>query len=204
MEVHLPEILEALRHGQNYVRLKDGSRGILPQQWLARFASMAELGEAEGEAIRFRSSQALLLDALLAAQEQVTVDAPFAKLREKLRSFNGVGPANEPTGFSGELRAYQKTGLGWLQFLQDFRLGGCLADDMGLGKTVQVLAMLQQRRLRPVDDNGRRRLRWSWCPAAWCSTGSRRPSGFTPELRVLDYTGLQRAPWPPTSINTTW
>src|SRR5208283_2288205 len=118
MEVHLPEILEALRHGQNYVRLKDGSRGLLPQEWLKRFASMVELGEAEGEGIRFRSSQALLLDALLAAQEQVTVDAPFARLRENLRSFNGVAAVNEPAGFSGELRPYQKTGLGWLHFLR--------------------------------------------------------------------------------------
>ncbi len=77
MTAELPEILEALRRGQNYVRLSDGSRGLLPQEWLAKFASMIELGKAEDGAIRFRSSQALLLDALLAAQEQVTVDAPL-------------------------------------------------------------------------------------------------------------------------------
>ena len=194
MEVHLPEILEALRHGQNYVRLKDGSRGLLPQDWLKRFASMAELGEAEGEAIRFRSSQALLLDALLAAQEQVTVDAPFARLREKLRSFNGVGPVDEPAGFSGELRPYQKTGLGWLHFLQDFRLGGCLADDMGLGKTVQVLAMLQERRARPADGKGRRAPSLAVVPKSLVFNWIEEAKRFTPELRVLDYTGLQRGP----------
>jgi SNF2 family DNA or RNA helicase len=44
-----------------------------------------------------------------------------------------------------------------LHFLRDFRLGGCLADDMGLGKTVQVLALLQSRRMRPKDgDAGRK------------------------------------------------
>ena len=192
MQVHLPEILDALRHGQNYVRLKDGSRGILPQQWLARFATMAELGEAEGEAIRFRSSQALLLDALLAAQEQVSVDAPFAMLREKLRSFDGIGSVDEPPGFSGELRAYQKTGLGWLNFLRDFRLGGCLADDMGLGKTVQVLAMLEQRRLRPVDGNGRRAPALAIVPRSLVFNWIEEAKRFTPELRVLDYTGLPR------------
>jgi len=193
MEVHLPEILAALRHGQNYVRLKDGTRGILPQQWLARLASMVELGEAEGDAIRFRSSQALLLDALLAAQEQVTVDAPFMQLREKLRSFNGIGAIGEPQGFTGELRAYQKIGLGWLQFLQDFRLGGCLADDMGLGKTVQVLALLQQRRLRPVDNGGRRAPSLVVVPRSLVFNWVEEAKRFTPELRVLDYTGLQRA-----------
>ncbi|MGA2253341.1 MAG: SNF2-related protein [Thermoguttaceae bacterium] len=192
MEVHLPEILEALRHGQNYVRLKDGSRGLLPQQWLARFATMAELGEAEGESIRFRSSQAMLLDALLAAQEQVTIDAPFAQLREKLRSFNGVGPVGEPQGFIGELRPYQKTGLGWLRFLQDFRLGGCLADDMGLGKTIQVLAMLQQRRSRAADANGRRAPSLAVVPRSLVFNWIEEAKRFTPELQVLDYTGLQR------------
>jgi superfamily II DNA or RNA helicase len=193
LEAQLPEILEALRRGQNYVRLSDGSRGLLPQDWLARFASMAELGEAADGVVRFRSSQALLLDALLAAQEQVTVDAPFARLRENLRSFNGIGPASEPRGFCGQLRHYQKAGLGWLGFLQEFRLGGCLADDMGLGKTVQVLAMLQDRRCRQPDTNLRspslavvpRSLVFNWIEEA---------KRFTPDLRVLDYTGIQRRP----------
>ncbi|MEI8376491.1 MAG: SNF2-related protein [Planctomycetota bacterium] len=192
MEVHLPAILEALRLGQNYVRLKDGSRGMLPQQWLSRFATMAELGDAEGDAIRFRSSQAMLLDALLMAQEQVTVDAPFAKLRERLRSFSGIGPIDEPTGFIGELRSYQKTGLGWLRFLQDFRLGGCLADDMGLGKTIQVLAMLQERRARPADANGRRAPSLAVVPKSLVFNWIEEAKRFTPDLKVLDYTGLQR------------
>ena len=193
LKAELPEILEALRRGQNYVRLSDGSRGLLPQEWLARFASMVELGKAEDGAIRFRSSQALLLDALLAAQEQVTVDAPFARLRENLRSFNGIGPIDEPRGFCGQLRHYQKVGLGWLGFLEEFRLGGCLADDMGLGKTVQVLAMLQERRnrsakgkdLRPSLAIVPRSLVFNWIEEA---------KRFTPNLRVLDYTGIQRGP----------
>ncbi len=192
MEVHLPEILEALRQGQHYVKLKDGSRGILPQDWVDRFASMAELGKAEGEAIRFRSSQALLLDALLAAQDQVTIDAPFSRLRENLRSFNGVGPAAEPAGFSGELRQYQKVGLGWLHFLEEFRLGGCLADDMGLGKTVQVLAMLQERRQRPAKQGQQRPPSLAVVPRSLVFNWIEEARRFTPKLRVLDYTGLQR------------
>ncbi len=194
LEAQLPEILEALRHGQNYVRLSDGSRGLLPQEWLARFASMADLGEAADGVVRFRSSQALLLDALLAAQEQVTVDAPFARLRENLRSFNGIGPASEPRGFCGQLRHYQKAGLGWLGFLQEFRLGGCLADDMGLGKTVQVLAMLQVRRNRPADADGSRSPSLAVVPRSLVFNWVEEAKRFTPDLRVLDYTGIQRGP----------
>ena len=57
-------------------------------------------------------------------------------------------PLDAPAGFHGELRPYQREGLGWLDYLQQFGFGGILADDMGLGKTIQVLALLQRRRAR--------------------------------------------------------
>ena len=49
---------------------------------------------------------------------------------------------NEPPGFNGTLRPYQRVGLSWLATLDRYGLGGCLADDMGLGKTIQVIALL--------------------------------------------------------------
>jgi SNF2 family DNA or RNA helicase len=115
-------------------------------------------------------------------------------LRENLRSFNGIGPIDEPQGFCGQLRDYQKSGLGWLGFLQEFRLGGCLADDMGLGKTIQVLAMLQQRRARPIDADGRRAPSLAVVPRSLVFNWIEEAKRFTPELRVLDYTGIQRRP----------
>ena len=48
---------------------------------------------------------------------------------------SGCSEEHEPAGFVGELRPYQRRGLGWLRFLERLGLGGCLADDMGLGKT---------------------------------------------------------------------
>ncbi len=52
---------------------------------------------------------------------------------------------HEPPGFAGELRHYQRRGLGWMRFLARLGLGGCLADDMGLGKTATALAHLLDR-----------------------------------------------------------
>ena len=83
-----------------------------------------------------------MLDALLAAQPEIRVDAAFEKVRQNLRQFEGVVPLDSPPGFHGELRPYQREGLGWLDYLQRFGFGGILADDMGLGKTIQVLALL--------------------------------------------------------------
>ena len=188
----LPELLEALRRGESVVRLGDGAYGILPEEWLRKIGVMAGMGAAEGGHIRFRRSQAGLLDALLAAQPEATFDASFAHIREELHQFHGVEAAAQPAGFVGQLRDYQREGLGWIEFLRRFGFGGCLADDMGVGKTAQVLAMLETR--RAAKDAGQdigpslvvvpRSLVFNWKEEA---------ARFTPRLRVLDYTGLARA-----------
>ena len=138
--------------------LGDGTFGLLPEEWLERFAPLAGLGAKEEDHLRFRRNQAGLLDALLAAQPEVHVDETFERVRERMRSFHGVEAAAQPEGFVGQLRDYQREGLGWMEFLREFGFGGCLADDMGVGKTAQVLAMLEARRARR-----QRARRWWWC-----------------------------------------
>jgi len=188
----LPELLAAVRRGQRSVRLDDGSRGLLPTEWLERYGSLARLAEGRSEdGVRFRANQAFLLDALLQATPEVDVDAGFERARERLSSFEKVEPAGEPRGFRGELRGYQREGLGWLRFLRELGFGGCLADDMGLGKTIQVLALLQSLRLGPPPAGGHRpslvvaprSLIYNWLDEA---------ARFTPRLRMLDYTGTGR------------
>jgi len=148
----LPALLAAVKKGQSYVELDDGTRGMLPQKWLDKFAPLAEMATIEGESLRFQTSQALLLDALLAAQPGADADETFARIRQKIQSFDGVDPAQEPVTFQGTLREYQRIGLGWLLFLQEIGCGGCLADDMGLGKTIQVLALLERLRCARLEN----------------------------------------------------
>lgn len=45
-----------------------------------------------------------------------------------------------------ELRPYQLSGVSWMYFLDQLKLGACLADDMGLGKTIQVISLLLVRK----------------------------------------------------------
>ena len=135
------------------VILDDGSYGLLPEEWLRRFGNVATMGEADGDHIRFRPSQAGVLDALLAAQPAVDCDETFRLVRKELAQFASIGPAEQPAGFNGCLRGYQREGLGWMHFLRQFSFGGCLADDMGVGKTAQVLALLESRReMRASED----------------------------------------------------
>ncbi len=145
-QVGLPELIAALRRGDGLVQLGDGTMGMLPEDWLEKFAPLAGLGEMESDHLRFQQNQVGLLDALLAAQPEAQVDELFSRVRERVRGFAGVRTAPQPEGFRGELREYQREGLGWMEFLREFGFGGCLADDMGVGKTAQVLATLETRR----------------------------------------------------------
>ncbi|MCA8992256.1 MAG: SNF2 helicase associated domain-containing protein, partial [Planctomycetaceae bacterium] len=187
-KINLPELLAALNRGDQTIRLDDGSLGILPEEWLKQYGILAGLGVSEGGGIRFSTSQLGLIDALLATQEFVEVDDRYVEIRERLASFDGVAESKEPEGFQGALRSYQRAGLGWLKFLQEFSFGGCLADDMGLGKTIQMLALLQERK-RTVDIH---RPSIIVVPKSLMFNWVNELKRFTPELTYMEYTGPER------------
>jgi superfamily II DNA or RNA helicase len=186
--VTLPTLLAAMRRGETTVSLGDGTYGLLPEDWLAKYAALASVAKPEDDVLRFTKSQVGLLDALLATHPQSTFDDTFRRTRDELRAFEGVQPAEPPPGFVGELRPYQKDTLGWFDFLRRFNFGGCLADDMGLGKTVQVLALLESRRelterAGPSLVVVPRSLVFNWVQEA---------ARFAPQLRVFDHSGVDR------------
>jgi hypothetical protein len=184
--VALPKLLEALQRGEQVVRLDDGSIGILPSEWLAKYAPLAGMGESQGDVLKFGKTQIGFLDALLATIPEARCDETFDRVRQELRAFEKIESADAPEGFGGTLRPYQRDGLGWMKFLQRFSFGGCLADDMGLGKTVQVLALLEERRREkagPALVVVPRSLVFNWKSEA---------ERFTPQMRVLDHTGITR------------
>jgi hypothetical protein len=187
----LPQLLAALRRGESMIALGDGSYGLLPEEWLQRFGHVAAMGDVEGDHIRFEPSQAGLLDALLATQPTVDCDETFRRVRQKLSQFHSVSAADQPAGFVGRLREYQREGLGWMHFLRQFSFGGCLADDMGVGKTAQVLALLETRReLRVKGEIDVPSL--VVVPKSLIFNWKQEIDRFTPQIRVLDYTGVGR------------
>ena len=190
-KARLPELLAALRRGSNMVQLDDGSYGMLPEQWLRRIGPLAGMGSFENGHIHFTRAQAGLLDALLATQPGAQWDETFARVRGELNQLGEVETAAQPAGFTGRLRDYQCEGLGWMLFLQRFSFGGCLADDMGVGKTAQVLALLEMRReLRCTGHSIPPSL--IVVPKSLVFNWKEEARHFTPQLRVLDHTGLAR------------
>ena len=185
--VPLPDILKAVRRGQQTVRLDDGTVGMLPEDWLRRFGLLSAMGDSRADAVRFKSAQAGLLDLLLEGEPAVDVDEAFGRARARLSEFRGVAAAEPTDAFEGELRPYQKEGLGWILFLREFGFGGCLADDMGLGKTVQVLAALDR-----VRENGEHGPVLLVVPRSLLFNWRRESERFTPRLTLIDHTGTAR------------
>ena len=185
----LPELLAAAEAKRSLLRLSDGSFGIVPSSWTEALTPVIELGKVQGEAVRFRNAQALLIDALLRTNPR-TADVRFEDLRTRLAA-TAPEPRQEPPTLQATLRPYQRAGLGWLEFLRTAGLGGVLADDMGLGKTVQTLALLESLRVPNVG-------RASACPSLvvaprsllfnWAAEARK----FAPQLKVLEHHGSDR------------
>ncbi|MGH8981973.1 MAG: DEAD/DEAH box helicase, partial [Acidimicrobiales bacterium] len=99
-----------------------------------------------------------------------------------------------PEGFCGELRAYQRRGVGWIELLESAGLGACLADDMGLGKTATVLGVLQAER---AADTGRAAPPLGptlvVCPTSIVGNWVAEVRRFTPGLTVVVHHGATRA-----------
>src|SRR5262249_50052413 len=149
------------------------------------YAFLAESGTAEGNHIRFRQTQVGFLDVLLAEQPEARFDEQFERARQRLRQFQGIAPADPPVAFRGELRSYQRDGLGWMHFPREFGFGGCLAADISLGKTVQVLALLEARREQRAASKKTRRLPPSLVvvPRSLIFNWKQEAARFTPKLR---------------------
>ncbi len=181
------EILAALESKSSSIRLKDGSIGFLPEEWLARYATLKSLGDSsEPGSLRFEKSQGLLLNAALGDEDDVRGDKGFDAFRKRIMKYDLTKTTKSPVGFKGKLRNYQKEGLTWLTFLKDFESGGVLADDMGLGKTIQVLAFLMSRKKEsklPSLVVAPKSLVFNWIDEA---------KKFAPTLKVVRYTGEGR------------
>ena len=83
-----------------------------------------------------------LAEAVEEAQIEVTNGEWLHALKAKMTNPSKIADLRLGGSFRGDLRAYQATGVSWLNFMAKSRFGALLADDMGLGKTVQILALL--------------------------------------------------------------
>jgi SNF2 family DNA or RNA helicase len=184
-EIPFKELRKLIMRKKVEFKLPNGEIAIIPEAWLTKYSDLFALSETDGE----NEKPVLRKHHLNLVKELEEGNLAKVHLSEKLRSlnsFSGIKNYPLPSGFKGELRPYQKAGYNWLRFLNEYKLGGCLADDMGLGKTVQTLTMLQAEK---DAGSGASLL---IMPTSLIYNWEMESGKFTPELRILNYTGTLR------------
>ena len=186
----LAGLFEAVIAGKKYVKLSDGTTGAIPGEWIEKLAIVFALCEAVPRTDTLRLSQTKL--AAIEVLESIADCSSWEGTRKAglkhLEDYASPAKRDVPQTFKGTLRSYQQAGYEWFYFLQEFRLGGCLADDMGLGKTVQALALLLSERARGEA------LKTSLLivPTTLLFNWQREARTFAPSLLLMLYHGRDR------------
>src|SRR5690349_4511548 len=184
-EIPFKELRKLILRRKVEFKLPNGEIAIIPEAWLSKYADLFALSETEGD----NEKPVLRKHHLNLVKELEEGNLAKVHLSEKLRSlssFSGIKNYPIPSGFKGELRPYQKAGYNWLRFLNEYRLGGCLADDMGLGKTVQTLTLLLAEKEAGAGTT------LLVMPTSLIYNWEMEASKFTPGLKILNYTGTLR------------
>ncbi|OKS86915.1 DEAD/DEAH box helicase [Mucilaginibacter polytrichastri] len=150
----LKHVQKAVKNKSRYVQLDDGTTGIIPAEWLEKFADYFNSGEiTEGDTIRIAKVNFAAIEQFYDAQMlDDGVKDELNIYRKKLAGFDAITEVKVPAELNATLRHYQQAGLNWLNFLDEFNFGGCLADDMGLGKSIQIIAFILSQRDKVVHN----------------------------------------------------
>jgi len=183
----LKQVHRALRNKSKFIQLDDGSHGILPDEWIDKITRYFQAGDIDEELLKipkinFTEISDLFEKEVLSEDVQneiTTYQEQFSKINRSEVSI--------PTELQAELRDYQREGLSWLNFLDDFNFGGCLADDMGLGKTLQIIAfVLSQREKHGHTTN------LVVVPTSLLFNWQEEIEKFAPSLKVFTHYGAER------------
>ncbi len=188
IEVAISEIRKAVKKREKYVKLTDGSIGEIPDEWLERYKHLFDLASVTEDGLRLDASQITLLGQIIDDVDSAQLDEALNRRLAKLSDFSKIEPVDLPTGFRGEMRAYQKAGYDWLHFLHEYEFGGCLADDMGIGKTIQTLVFLLSLR----ESGHAKSANLIVMPRSLLTNWGREAEKFTPGMKTLVYADLDR------------
>lgn len=164
--------------------LPNGEYAVIPDRWATEYGDLFAFANEENDNLKLNKIHVSLVKDL---KDSNNARVEMTRKLEKLMDFDEIEDVPFPQQFNGTLRPYQQAGYNWLEFLNEYGFGGCLADDMGLGKTVQTLSLLQAEKEK---DNGSTSL--LVMPTSLIYNWEMEASKFTPELKILNYTGTNR------------
>ncbi len=151
--ISLKDLKKAIKNDQNYIELSDGNKGMLPEEWLHKLKTALLHGKISDHTIQFSKLKFSIIDELFENIDNQELLEEIAEKKQKLSLFENISDVEIPESIHADLRDYQKQGLNWLNFLDEFSFGGILADDMGLGKTLQILSFLARKKENGAGNN---------------------------------------------------
>lgn len=187
-ELHLNELQKMLLAGQKAVLLKDGSIGILHDEWIQQYSAIIKHGKINKDEIEVAKVMAI-------SEQQVTEEKQVLKPLIKEQWWqkwqqwqNGSEDIYQlPTSVKASLRPYQQKGFEWLTLLAEAGAGGCLADDMGLGKTLQTICYLAY-----YIHHNPHSVNIIVCPSSLIFNWQQELQKFTPGISSVVYHGANR------------
>jgi non-specific serine/threonine protein kinase len=187
MQVDPALFFKAIRDGRQYVPLDNGEQIRIAEKTTSDFRILIDQFDRRSASFRLSKIQ---LPILLQLKDYFQSNEQLRLQTEPLLTPWQKQLQTQPhwqNNFRGELREYQKEGIEWLRYLYENEYGGCLADDMGLGKTIQVLFFLNhlyhQQNVAPT---------LIVMPASLIFNWKNEIEKFTPNLKVIIYSGIQR------------
>lgn len=188
--IGLLELQKMLLAGQRAILLKDGSLGVLHDEWLEQYGVLIRHGKVLNKK-EIRVPRWLAFSEQPSnGEEQILRPSLRKDWWEKWQNWQQteapVYPV--PASVQATLRPYQQKGFEWMVLLSEAGAGACLADDMGLGKTLQTICYLSHRR----EANPANARFLIICPSSLIYNWHSELKKFAPALRPLVYHGPSR------------
>jgi SNF2 family DNA or RNA helicase len=189
-EIPFLKLRKLILNKKHEFTLPNGEVAVIPDAWFTKYSELFGFLEHldDGDVI---DGRLVLQKHHLALVQELENDnlatTVISRKLERLRDFEEIEHFPLPHQFNGTLRPYQQAGYDWMNFLRQYRFGGCLADDMGLGKTVMTLAMLQGQKEAGIIEPSLLVM-----PTSLLYNWELEARKFTPNLRIMVYTGTYR------------
>ncbi|HEY0298013.1 MAG TPA: DEAD/DEAH box helicase, partial [Arachidicoccus sp.] len=187
-KVSVAEIKKALSNKQQFVELQDGTLGVLPEEWLKKYALLFQVGDAQNGSLKLSKYHFSVVDELYAQRDETELIFQLEEKYEAIKARHSISQVDAPEHLQPILRPYQLSGFQWLNYLSDIRWGGILADDMGLGKTIQTLTFLSYLKTKSESFKA-----LVVCPTSLLYNWENEIKKFTPSLSYFIHHGATRS-----------
>ncbi len=187
--VVLTELQKILLAGQKAILLKDGSLGILSDEWLQQYSTMIKHGKISKNDIVIAKWMALTEDKSTEDGQVLkgVIKKDWWQRWQQWQQTDAI-TYSIPTGIAATMRPYQHKGFEWMILLAEAGAGACLADDMGLGKTLQTICFLAYQ----LEKNPSQK-QLVICPSSLLYNWQQEFTKFAPHISTYVHHGPQRS-----------